>query len=64
MLKLDKPPVTNERLLVRRAIARDGDAFADLYDLNVIRVYRHIYYLINDTKEAEDLTAQTFLQAW
>ena len=64
MLKLDKAPVTDERLLVRRAIARDGEAFADLYDCSVVRVYRHIYYLINDVKEAEDLTAQTFLQAW
>jgi len=64
VLKLDKPPVTDERLLVSRAIARDGEAFGDLYDRSVIRVYRHIYYLINDVKEAEDLTAQTFLQAW
>lgn len=64
MLKLDKPPVTDERLLIRRAITRDTEAFAELYDRNVIRVYRHIYYLVNHTKEAEDLTAQTFLQAW
>jgi RNA polymerase sigma-70 factor (ECF subfamily) len=64
VLKLDKPPVTDERILVRRAIARDSEAFAELYDRHVVRVYRHIYYIINDTKEAEDLTAQTFLQAW
>ncbi len=64
MLKLDKPPVTDERVLVKRAIARDGEAFAELYDRHVVRVYRHIYYIVNDVKEAEDLTAQTFLQAW
>ena len=64
MLKLDTPPVTDERILVKRAIARDSEAFAGLYDRHVVRVYRHIYYIINDIKEAEDLTAQTFLQAW
>ncbi len=53
-----------ERLLVRRAIGRDRAAFADLYDTHVVRVYRHIYYLVNDAREAEDLTAQTYLKAW
>lgn len=53
-----------ERMLVHRAIDRDTTAFADLYDRHVVRVYRHIYYLVNDAGEAEDLTAQTFLKAW
>ena len=53
-----------ERLLVQRAVERDASAFAELYDSHVVRVYRHIYYLVNDAREAEDLTAQTFLKAW
>jgi RNA polymerase sigma-70 factor (ECF subfamily) len=53
-----------ERLLVQRAIERDTAAFAQLYDKHVVRVYRHIYYMVNDNREAEDLTAQTFLKAW
>jgi len=64
LLKLDTPPVTDERILVQQAIRHDSEAFAGLYDRHVVRVYRHIYYMINDQKEAEDLTAQTFLQAW
>ena len=35
-----------ERKLVQRAIARDANAFAELYDRLVVRVYRHIYYLV------------------
>jgi RNA polymerase sigma-70 factor (ECF subfamily) len=27
-------------------------------------VYRHIYYMVGNAAEAEDLTAQTFLKAW
>ena len=53
-----------ERALVQRAIQRDAVAFAELYDRHVVRVYRHIYYMINDNKETEDLTAHTFLKAW
>ena len=53
-----------ERQLVRSAIERDGSAFAELYDRHVISVYRYIYSLVHDTKQAEDLTAQTFLKAW
>jgi RNA polymerase sigma-70 factor (ECF subfamily) len=54
----------DERTLVRRAIARDRDAFGALYDRHVVRVYRHIYYMVGNAAEAEDLAAQAFLQAW
>jgi RNA polymerase sigma-70 factor, ECF subfamily len=57
-------PRAEERSLVERAIERDRSAFAELYDRHVVRVYRHIYYLVNDRGDAEDLTAQTFLKAW
>ncbi len=60
----NKPDRDEERRLVERAVARDQAAFAELYDSHVVRVYRHIYYLVNDAREAEDLTAQTFLKAW
>lgn len=53
-----------ERRLVQRAIGKDQAAFAELYDRHVVRIYRHIYYLVGDAREAEDLTAQTFLKAW
>ncbi|HWC29989.1 MAG TPA: sigma-70 family RNA polymerase sigma factor [Dehalococcoidia bacterium] len=59
-----KPDRDEERRLVERAIGRDQGAFAELYDRHVVRVYRHIYYLVNDARESEDLTAQTFLKAW
>jgi RNA polymerase sigma-70 factor (ECF subfamily) len=64
MLRLDTRQETSERDLVERARARDSEAFAELYDEHVARVYRHIYYLVGDISEAEDLSAQAFLQAW
>ena len=58
------PHNAEERALVERAIERDADAFAALYDRHVVRVYRHIYYMVGNAAEAEDLSAQAFLQAW
>jgi RNA polymerase sigma-70 factor (ECF subfamily) len=53
-----------ERQLIAKAVRRDASAFASLYDLHVVRVYRHIYYLVANDRDSEDLTAQTFLKAW
>ena len=58
------PRANDDIPLVMRAIEKDQDAFGELYDRHVVRVYRHIYYMVGSATEAEDLTAQTFLRAW
>lgn len=51
--------------LVRRARARDRDAFGVLYDRYAARIYRFTRAWGGaDEARAEDLTAQTFLRAW
>ncbi|MBI4759111.1 MAG: sigma-70 family RNA polymerase sigma factor [Chloroflexi bacterium] len=50
--------------LVRRAVRREAEAFARLYELHLDEVFRYVYYKIGDTAEAEDLTEQVFLKAW
>ena len=42
---------------------QDPQAFAQLYDLYVQRVYRYLLSKVGNEQEAEDLTAQTFLSA-
>lgn len=51
-----------ERREVKRAIQGDSDAFAALYERHASRVYSHLYFMVG--REAEDLTADTFLRAW
>ena len=66
-----EPPVvsaraaeTDEAALVDAAVQGDPLAFAALYDRHIDRVYRHCYYRTGNRTDAEDLTQQTFLQAW
>ena len=64
MLDVAESPELDEGTLIKRAIKRDREAFGALYDRHVSRVYRHIYFMVGNPPEAEDLTAQAFLQAW
>lgn len=50
--------------LIDKAIGGDSNAFGRLYDMNIDRVYRHIYYRVSNTADAEDLTQQVFIKAW
>lgn len=48
--------------LLERAKAGDHQAFGQLYDCYAPGIYRYLYCLVGDRQEAEDLTAQAFLQ--
>jgi RNA polymerase sigma-70 factor (ECF subfamily) len=51
--------------LVNRVIReRDRNAFAELYQRYLDRVFRYLYYRTGLREDAEDLTEQVFLQAW
>jgi len=52
----------DEILLARQAIS-DANAFAELYQRNVTRVYRYHMAHTGNVKDAEDLTSQTFIAA-
>ena len=52
-----------ESTLIQRAAQGDPEAFGRLYDQHVLKVFRHIYYLVGNQHLAEDLTAQAFLKA-
>lgn len=63
---VSEAPLTNydEATLVDLAVGGDANAFAELYERHVDRVYRHCYYYMGNRADAEDVAQQTFLRAW
>jgi RNA polymerase sigma-70 factor (ECF subfamily) len=53
-----------ESELIARAVEGDRPAYGELYERYLDRIYRYIYYSVNDHDEAEDLTEIVFLKAW
>jgi RNA polymerase sigma-70 factor (ECF subfamily) len=54
----------NERELVLQAQAGNSEAFGQLYDAYMERIYRFVYFRVEDQQTAEDITSQVFLKAW
>ena len=52
----------NDAMLVQFA-KEDPEAFGELYERYVTKIYNYIYYRVGDQEEAEDLTARTFFRA-
>ncbi|MDD5369595.1 MAG: sigma-70 family RNA polymerase sigma factor [Anaerolineaceae bacterium] len=50
--------------LIVRAYYGDREAFGDLYERYLTRIYRYIYFRIANSDEAEDLTEVVFQKAW
>jgi len=54
---------TDERDLIRRARQRDADAFSELYNRHVDRIFRYVLLRVGDDTVAEDLTSEVFVRA-
>lgn len=52
----------DEAALIERA-KTDKEAFGQLYELYVDRIYNYVYYRTGNAAEAEDLTARIFVRA-
>ena len=62
--KTSLDPMADEVALVRRSQTGDQDAFACLYNAYLDRIYRYVYFRVDDQQLAEDITSQVFLKAW
>ena len=49
--------------LVTRATQGSNEAFGELYDRYIERIYNYVYYRTSNTHDAEDLTERVFLRA-
>lgn len=58
---INKNSIQDKNLTVENI---DAQAYSDLYDKYVASIYRYIYFKINITEIAQDLTGDTFLKTW
>ncbi len=54
--------IKQEQKLIQAAQQGNEAAFAELYDAYVDPVYRYIFFRVNSTETAQDLTAEVFLR--
>ncbi|MGV7976249.1 MAG: RNA polymerase sigma factor [Anaerolineaceae bacterium] len=55
-------PLHAEAELIERA-KTDPDAFGELYERYIERIYNYVYFRVGSVHDAEDLTARVFLKA-
>lgn len=51
-------------LLYKVKAKKDPQAFGELYDYYIERIYRFVFFKVSNKEEAEDLTSEIFLKAW
>ncbi len=59
-----QPAVELESQAIDQALSGDPEAFVSLYDAHIDRIYRFIYFRVNDEQLAGDLASQVFISAW
>ena len=50
--------------LIDRTAKGNTEAFGEIYDILVERIYRYLFYLVGDKMTAEDILQETFVKAW
>lgn len=53
-----------EKVFIARLRARDADAFKEVYEFYLDRIYRYIFFKVSTRETAQDLTSEVFLRAW
>jgi RNA polymerase sigma-70 factor, ECF subfamily len=56
--------ISEKLLLYRLQAKQDPEAFAELYDYYVKRIYRFVFFKVSGHEEAEDITSDVFLRVW
>lgn len=50
--------------LLERAIGGESEAFGEIYDIYLDRIYRYVFHHVRDKMIAEDVAEEVFLKAW
>ncbi|MFA6537252.1 MAG: sigma factor, partial [Patescibacteria group bacterium] len=61
---MKKASLKEKYLIYKVRQSKDAEAYGKLYDYYVERIYRFIFFKVNNVETAEDLTSEVFLKTW
>jgi len=64
VLRLDKQEFAGDLTIVRRAVSGDSEAFLDLYQQNLPRIYAVCLRIVASREQAEEVTQQALIRTW
>jgi len=53
-----------EKLLLKRVLRGEKEAFAEVYDFYVVKIFRFVYLKTSSKETAEDITSEVFMKCW
>jgi RNA polymerase sigma-70 factor, ECF subfamily len=53
-----------EKLLLKRVMKGEKEAFAEVYDFYVVKIFRFVYLKTSSKETAEDITSEVFMKCW
>ncbi len=59
-----KQKIREKILLLKIKTKKDSAAFGELYDIYVEKIYRFVFFKINNKEETEDIISDVFLKVW
>ena len=59
-----KRKLTEKLLVYKVRTKQDPNAFGELYDIYVNKIYRFVYFKISSKEETEDIVSNVFLKVW
>jgi len=54
----------DEKIILKKALKGKKEAFSEIYDFYVVRIFRFIYLKTSSKETAEDLASEVFLRYW
>jgi RNA polymerase sigma-70 factor, ECF subfamily len=61
---MTKSSIKEKYLIFKVKQNKDAEAYGQLYDFYVSRIYRFVYFKVRTKEEAEDITSEVFLKTW
>jgi len=61
---MNKNSLKEKYLVYKVRLSKDAEAYGQLYDIYIDRIFRFVFFKVSSKEEAEDITSEVFLKTW